>query len=530
MIADLRSGAAPAEISGDVCVVGTGPAGITLALELARKGKTVVLLEGGGPIYEEESQDLYRGAVTGHDHIDVANSRLRQFGGTSGHWTGLCAPLDPLDFEKRADMPTHGWPVTREELNPFYARAQDYLDLGPFKYELADWSAALPHKALPLDPARVFTDVYQESPPTRFAEKFYDRIANEPRIQCWMHASLTDVTLQDGSDVVRSITARTLDGRQTTVKAKTYVIACGGLENARILLNCRKQRPAGLGNERDLVGRYYTDHMTIETTTVMFNEGVDTSLYATDMEAAGTKLLIGLKLNPDLIKSMGLNNNSAFLVPQYEKEVYNDDFRDYGWIAFSTMLKTFSRGHVPDRFAERYCDMTDDLGQVATGVYRHAVRSFMPPVQPARVYKLRQDAEQSPNPDSRVTLITDKDPLGLNRIALDWRVTSDDLLKLRRTHQVIGAAIGAAGLGRMRLGIGEKPDLELAYSAYHHMGTTRMHDDPKQGVVDRDCRVHSVANLYMAGSSTFTTGGCANPTLTVVTLAIRLAEHLAVAA
>lgn len=526
MISDLRSGDAPKELVGDVCVVGTGPAGITLALELAKKGRRVVLLEGGGAAYETDSQALYKGAVVGHDNIDVANSRLRQFGGTSGHWTGMCAPLDTYDFEAREGIPHHGWPITRAELNPFYERAQSYLDLGPFKYEVADWDALAPAKPLPLDPKLVFTDVYQKSPPTRFAEKFKDTVANEPRIDCWLHANLIDVTLKDGSDAVESVTVATLDGRTATVRATTFVIACGGIENARILLNCRKQRPAGLGNENDLVGRYYTDHMTIETSLALFNENVDLGLYEGDVVLDGTVLNYGLKVNPTLIKQLGLNNNSAFLVPQYDDAVYRDDFRNYGWIGFSAMVKTFSHGHIPDRLEERYCDVVDDFGAVATGVYRNAMRHVLPR-ENALVFKLRQDAEQSPNPDSRVTLIGDKDPLGFNRVALDWRVTSDDLLKLRRTHEVIGQAIGAAGIGRLQLGIEEKPDLELAFSAYHHMGTTRMHADPRQGVVDADCRVHSVSNLYMAGSSTFTSGGCANPTLTVTTLAIRLAEHLA---
>jgi choline dehydrogenase-like flavoprotein len=528
MISDLRSGPPPGEIVGDVCIVGTGPAGISLALELSKKGRRVVLLEGGGPVYEQDSQDLYRGRVTGHHHIDTANSRLRQFGGTSGHWTGMCAPLDPLDFEPRDDVPHHGWPITRADLDPFYARAQDYLDLGPFKYEFGDWAAKLPGKPLPLDPGKVFTDVYQQSPPTRFAEKFHNAIRDDARIDCWLHANLTDIVLSDGSGVVESVTVRTLEGAQTKVRAKTFVIACGGIENARILLNSRKQRPAGIGNENDLVGRYYTDHMTIETSTVMFNEGVDTALYPEEIDVDGTMLALGLKIHPDLVKRLHLNNNSAFLVAQHDSEVYDDDFRNYGWIAFSTMLKTFSRGHVPDRFAEHYCDVVDDFGAVATGVYRHAVRKIAPPSR-ASVFKIRQDAEQSPNPDSRVSLIEEKDALGFNRIALDWRITSDDLLKLRRTHEVIGAAIGTAGVGRLQIGIPETPDPEVAYSGYHHMGTTRMHADPKQGVVDADCRVHSVRNLHMAGSSTFTTGGCANPTLTVTALAIRLADHLAVA-
>ena len=510
MIIDLRSGEAPSEFEADVCVFGSGPAGVTLALELARKGRDVLLLEGGGPKYEEDSQDLYRGEIIGDRNIDVANSRLRQFGGTSGHWTGFCAPLDPIDFEPRPGRPHFGWPIRRADLDPFYARAQDYLDLGPYRYDWASWRDVLRKPALPLDPTRVITDVFQQSPPTRFAEKYEKPIAESDRIRCVFHANLTDVALAPDGRSIASATVSTLERKTATVKARTFVLACGGIENARLLLNFRKDRPAGLGNENDLVGRFYTDHMTIETSLLMLNDGVDASAYSDYVEVDGATLSIGVKLEPGLVVREGLNNNSAFLVARHENDLYSNDFRNYGWIGFSTMVKAFSRGRWPDRAAEHYCDVVDDFGAVATGVYRHAVRRFLPP-EAARAYAIRQDAEQSPDPDSRVALIGETDPLGMNRISLDWRVTSDDLIRLRKSHQIMAAAFGAAGLGRMQVGIGDPPDLSIAYSGYHHMGTTRMHADPTRGVVDADCRLHSVGNLYVAGSSVFTTGGAANP-------------------
>lgn len=526
MILDLRAGDAPSSFEGDVCVVGTGPAGITLALELARKGRDVLLVEGGGAKFESDSQDLYRGDIVGHKNIDVANSRLRQFGGTSGHWTGFCAPLDKVDFEPRPGRAHFGWPIRRADLDPFYARAQSYLDLGPYRYDWASWKSEIPFPALPLDPARVYTDVFQQSPPTRFAEKYLGAISGEPRIRCVFHANLVDVTLDGAGRAVASATVSTLEGKTATVKAKTFVLACGGVENARLLLNFRKQRPAGLGNESGLVGRFYNDHMTIETSLVLLNESVDASLYSDFQTFGGATMSIGLKLDPGLVVREGLNNNSAFLVAQHENDLYSNDFRNHGWIAFSTMVKAFSRGQMPDQLSARYCDVVDDLPKIATGVYRHAMRRIAPP-DAARAFKIRQDAEQSPNPDSRVALIEAKDRFGMNRISLDWKVTSKDLLMLRRTHEIIGQAIGAAGLGRLQLGISDPPDPSIAYSGYHHMGTTRMHADPAKGVVDADCRLHSVQNLYVAGSSVFTTGGAANPTLTICALSIRLAEHLA---
>ncbi len=524
MIFDLRDYASDEPVAGPVCVIGAGPAGITLALELAGKGVDVVLLESGGRGYEPETQALYDGAVVGDRNTDVASSRLREFGGTSGHWTGLCAPLDPIDFEARPGVPHSGWPITRADLDDYYRIAQPYLELGKFDYAFANWKSRLAQPALPLDPEMARDAVYQQSPPTRFAETYWDAVSDNPRIRCFLHANLTDIVLRD--DAVDHCEFSTLENRKLRVRAENYVVACGGIENARVLLNCNRQRPDGIGNENGLVGRYFMDHLNCEVGTVLFSdEYIDLSLYDRVVVADGTAMQIGLKLPFDVIRREQLLNNTAFLVPQYENTAFSNDFRNYGWVSFSALVKAFAHGQKPDRFAENYCNSVENIDTVAVGIYRHAMRPFTKTGR-ALAAKFRQDAEQSPNPDSRVFLTDETDALGWRRIALDWRIAPSDLDSLRRTHERLGAAIGAAGLGRVQVGIGDPPDLDVVYTGYHHMGTTRMSDDPKRGVVDRNCRVHSVKNLYMGGSSVFTTAGTANPTLTIVALAARLADHL----
>jgi choline dehydrogenase-like flavoprotein len=524
MIIDLLDYQSGGAITTSVCIAGAGPAGITLALELAGNGVDVILMESGGKGYEAETQALYEGEVVGNPNTDVASSRLREFGGTSQHWTGLCAPLQPIDFEAREGVPHSGWPISREDLDPYYAAAQPYLQLGPFNYSYADWKKDLAFPPLDLDPDMVGNAVYQQSPPTRFAETYWDEIENNPRIRCFLHANLTDVALKD--DAVDYFEFSTLEGRKIRVRADNHVIACGGIENARVLLNCNKQRSAGIGNENDLVGRYFMDHLNCEIGTVLFSDDdIDLDLYNGMVEAAGTNLEIGLKLPADLMRREGLLNNTAFLIPEYENVAFSNDFRGHGWVSFSSIVKAFAHGQKPDRFTENYCNAVEDADTIVVGIYRHLARPFAPRGRTLAA-KLRQDAEQSPNPNSRVTLTEDTDAFGWRRIALDWQIAPSDLLSLRRTHELIGAAIGAAGLGRVQLGITDPPDLDVVYTGYHHMGTTRMSDDPRNGVVDHHCRVHSVKNLYMAGSSVFTTAGTSNPTLTIVALAARLADHL----
>lgn len=524
MIIDLRDHDPQEPVIGAVCIVGAGPAGITLALELANKGVDVILMESGGRTYEAETQALYEGEVIGDGNTDIASSRLRQFGGTSGHWTGLCAPLDPIDFEAREGVPHSGWPITRADLDPHYEVAQAYLQLGPFNYDFSAWRDRIDAKPLPLDPEMVRDAVYQQSPPTRFAETYWDAIATSNQIRCFLHANLIDILLVD--DAVGHFEFSTLEGRTARVRATHFIVACGGIENASILLNCNKQRAEGIGNENGLVGRYYMDHLNCEAGAILFaDEDVNLALYDELFEVDGAALSIGLKLPADVMRRDALLNNTAFLVPEFEDATFNDDFRNHGWVSFSNMVKAFSQGKTPERFAENYCNAAEDADAIAVGVYRHVMRGFIPAGRTVAA-RLRQDAEQSPNPDSRIFLSDETDVFGWKLAGLDWQIAPSDLDSLRRTHEHIGAAVGAAGLGRLQIGIPDPPDFDIVYTGYHHMGTTRMHDSPLSGVVDANCKVHSVKNLYMAGSSVFTTCGTANPTLTIVALAARLADHL----
>jgi choline dehydrogenase-like flavoprotein len=331
--------------------------------------------------------------------------------------------------------------------------------------------------------------------------------------------------LSEAGEVTR-LEVVSYSGKTVYVEAKRVVLACGGIENARLLLNCDGQRKAGIGNENDLVGRYFMDHMNCTLgELVPADPRGDISFYEPH-DADGVPLLTGLRLTDKLLRDENLLHTTVFLSPVWETQSYNDDFRDHSWVAFSAMAKAFARGQMPDQFWPRLCTIADSPGTVATGLYRHVRRRFEPPGS-VKTLQFRQDAEQAPNPDSRVTLNGERDPFGLRRVTLDWRLTEHDLLSLRRTHELIGQAAGAAGIGRVRLGIDKPPSFDQIFTGYHHMGTTRMHADARKGVVDANCKVHSVANLYMAGSSVFTTGGTANPTLTITALAIRLASHLA---
>ncbi len=525
MFMDLRTLEADAELNAPVCIVGAGAAGITMALELEAKGIDVLLLESGGFRYENDTQALYEGTVAGHQNTDLTYSRLREFGGTTGQWTGLCAPLDPIDFQARPATGNIAWPITRSDLDPFYARAQPYLELGDYRYDATDWSTILSGTPLALPDDLVGPAVYQHSPPTRFAERYRDPIEQAAHVRCVLHANISDIVLNGSGTAVDHIEVKTLEGQSHRVSASHFVVACGGIENARILLNARNQRPAGLGNENDLVGRYFMDHLNVEASRIMLADARrDLGYY--DQATDTTVLEIGLKVAEERMRAEDLLNNTAFMRVVWKDEAFNDDFRDHAWLSFSALAKTFARGEVPDRLAERTCNVLEAPGSIITGVSRNIQRRLSEGGEIDHI-ALRQDAEQAPDRNSRVMLNDDVDALGVNKVTLDWRVSRSDMESLRRSHEIIGQALGQSGIGRLQLGVIDPEDLTNVFTGYHHMGTTRMHDDPRQGVVDANCRLHSVANLYMAGSSVFTTVGTANPTLTITALAVRLADHIA---
>jgi len=232
MFSDAREVEDGAIIEGDICIVGAGAAGITLALGLLDGGRRIVLLESGGFDYDHDTQALYQGVNLGLPYYDLDVCRLRYFGGTTNHWEGRCRPLDPIDFEARPWVPHSGWPITKATLDPFYARAHEICQLGPYRYDPADWLQP-GESALAFDPARITTNLWQFSPPTRFGETYRQALAMAPDVEVLLHADVVDIATNEAGAEVDRLQVATLSGRRFGVRARAYVLACGGIENAR---------------------------------------------------------------------------------------------------------------------------------------------------------------------------------------------------------------------------------------------------------------------------------------------------------
>lgn len=487
-------------LEGDLCIVGAGAAGLSIALEWIGRHETVLLLEGGGLQYEAAMQDLYRGEIVGLPYFPLEAARLHFFGGTTGHWAGFCSTLDAIDLETRDWVPHSGWPIRREDLDPFYARAQPLLQLGPYDYAADSWQRRDPTLVpLPLDPRVVWTKMWQFSPPTRFGATYRDAIFTAPNVHLYTHANVCAIEPTADHTAVQGLRIRQLDGNELRVRARHYVLACCSIQNARLLL------ASNLGNAHDLVGRYFMEHLEIPSSLLALTPAaVQPGMKMYEWTHGVTKARGELALAPAVQRAQRILNGTVSLEPGAPDDVAQSTFQAI----------------TPD---------------VLTAQRDSEARGLSAPASPAaapsgRFFHVMTRQEQAPNPSSRVTLSDERDAMGMPRVRLDWRLTDLDRQSFRRFYDVLEREFSARGLGRVQV-------LDWVRSAdsvwpktlsggWHHMGTTRMHGDPRQGVVDSNCNVHGLANLSIAGASVFPTAGAVNPTLTLVALSLRLSDHL----
>jgi choline dehydrogenase-like flavoprotein len=525
MLSDLRT-VEPRDLEADVCVVGCGPAGITVATELAARGVGVVVLESGDVGRERAADALGAGESVGYPYVPLARTRARGVGGTSLHWEmeteggdegWIARPLDPLDFEARPGVPASGWPFGSGDLARYYERAQQIAGLGPFRYSADDWTAD-PNPPFELPSEVVATRVFQRGHET-FA-RYAPDLARDDRIRVLTHATSTGFSTDPDGRRVAHASVADRNGRSIRVVARRFVLASGGIENARQLLLSRGVHASGIGNEHDLVGRFFMERLSGRGG-VLVPASPDliarAGLYASHL-VDGTRVQGVVGLAPEVVRREGLRNAILWLRAS-PRATTARGVQSLLTLSRLARRQPRSLAHVPGHV--RY--VARDLPDVASTILRRALR------RPAAstVFQLGIQAEQAPNPDSRVTLGDARDSLGLPVARLDWRPTDDDRESIRRTIELLDDGFGRARLGRIRFNFGDRTPPSLYLGNFHHVGTTRMHADPRHGVVDAIGRVHGVSNLYVAGSSVFPTSGYANPTLTLVALAVRLAEHLA---
>lgn len=494
-------------IEGDICIIGAGTAGISIALDWIDTPYKVILLEGGGFEYDDQIQNLNKGASTGQKYFPLQSSRLRYFGGTTGHWAGMCAPFDAIDFKKREYVPHSGWPMDRKDLDPFYARANKTLKLGPYPYDYEYWKKKLPNlNPFPLDENVVWNKMWQFSQ-ARFGTLYKDAIVNAKNVHLYTYANAVNILTDENVSSFKEVIVKNHAGKTHRVKAKHCIMACGTIQNTRLLLASDSQAKQGLGNDNDIVGRYFMEHLEIASAELWLLKPFPTDLYTwtKGVTKASAELAITEKMQ---IKHQILNGTASLMSLAYGR---NQKPRIETW-----------QEEDPRKAAQRMRENWDTA-------YRKAKRENSGSV--SRAFLLNTRIEQTPNPNSRITLGNEKDGLGVPRANLHWQLTGMDKQSIRKIYHLIGQQIGIAGIGRLKLMEYLRDDNDTTWpegtnGGWHHMGTTRMSDDPKSGVVNVNCQVHGVSNLFVAGAACYATSGASNPTLTLVALSLRLSDFV----
>ena len=369
MISDANNVPRDSVIEVDVCIVGAGAAGITIAREFAGQAQSVCLLESGGHSFEPGAQSLNEGESGGVLSQPLNGIRLRGLGGTTAVWSGRCRPLDELDFDARDWVPNSGWPFAKSEMDPYYLRAHEVCELGPYDYDVASWEAATGTPRLPIEAGTVENAVFQNSPPTQFGVKYKPEIATAPNIQCFLHATVTGLDFAQDGARVKSARVGTLDGNTFRVVASKFVLALGGIENARFLLLADQEHPGRVGNAHDRVGRYFMEHpeqdpaYVVPESSTIDDTFVTRNLRCKEPDA----VLIGfLTLTDETKKKEGLLNANVVM----QRQESEGDPKQNGIGSLRYLAERIRNGEVPDEFGEHVSRIIRDADLIADGVYR----------------------------------------------------------------------------------------------------------------------------------------------------------------
>lgn len=525
MISDARELPENEELECDLCIVGGGPAGITLAREMIGSPLRVILLESGDLGYEDDTQSLYQGESVGLKVTPMDRTRLRILGGSSNHWAGNCMQLSDFDFEKKDWMPFSGWPIRRAELDPFYERARSYVELPDVaNFDLDFWLDKVGPSPLPFNPELITLAQSYQSPPTAFGDVYYDDMEAAENLRVFLNANVQTLETEETARQVERAHVACINGPKFSVRAKRFVVAVGGMETPRLLLLSNDVAKNGLGNDNDLVGRFFADSVRLQTSFFLFSgrRHSDFDLYTDLQEYQDQTTRFYLLSSPELQRREEIGGFSFVL--------RNADATpgQKSLVRLSRMMRSGDLENVGMHLGNLVTDLDGAANAIASrgfGLRAHLIpRNWLSPSFGIDCF---------PEPSSRVTLSDQRDLFGQQQLKLDWRLHERDLVTAKRAVQIMTSELGRMGYGRVWSQVLQDdftwPDyvdsgLTFVLDGKHHMGTARMSEDPKQGVVDPHGRVHSVDNLYVAGSAVFPTHGRGTPTLTIVALSIRMAD------
>lgn len=529
-------------LSADICIVGAGPAGITLAISLMAHGKNVLLIEAGGPRGEAGAQAFYKGYTDNPAlHQAPETDRTRGLGGTSAMWGGRCMPYDPQDFDRRDHIENSGWPFAIDTLEPYYRAAQTAAEAGNWAYTAAE--AGLPGDMI----ERAETDVLRLdtlerwSPPTHFGKKYRDDLRASMHVTVLTGA--VAVGLAEDNGQVTEIQLRTVKGNKNLrVKAGTVVLAGGGLEVPRLLMHTATGAKPALGDHSGWLGRGYMSHVGGVIAKLHISAGRSV-VFGYEQDTDNVYLRRRLTLSAAAQAAHRLPNMYALL----DRPLLDDASHDSAVLSLTYLAKRLLQRQSRSEYADKSGNFANykrhlknllfGAPEVLTVLPRFGRKRFLTGRRlPSLLLKSKGDhyylyfhAEQSAVQDSRIALVPETDALGMRKLRVEVKLSEPDAEGIVRAHRLIGSELKKTGAGQLEF-LGADPlALVKACKATlgHHVGATRMTDSPATGVVDKDCKVFGTNNLYIASAAVLPSSSQAHPTLTVLALALRLSDHLA---
>jgi glycine/D-amino acid oxidase-like deaminating enzyme len=530
----------------DCCVVGAGPVGLSLALEAADAGLRVLLLDAGTLSGREDTAAIAaRPASRVLDpatHAPMEQATRRGLGGSSWLWGGRCVPFEAIDFEPRDYIESSGWPITLADVSPWEAVAASYLDCGAptFRSNAAGWPD--------LGEVR-FSQLERWSRQPKLAPRLGAQVTEHPGIAVLCEATVTDLGIDEAGTVVDHLVVLHRK-RPVVIRARSVVLACGGLETTRLLLAVQRRLPDHFGGTDGPLGRHYMGHLTGSIANILLTDASDIADLDFRLDKHDTYVRRRFSFSEEALRQRRLLNTSFYAdnPPFYDARHRNPtlslvflalSFAPVGRRILAEGIRLRHIGPRPRRYAPHLLNIARRPFRAAADALQILRKRYLSPVRKpgfllrnaGGTYALHFHAEQIPNPDSRVTLSATTGTGALPGIDIDFRYAQHDLDSVLESHRLLDERLRASGRGRL-VYLDDEGDREAAVVAqatdgFHHIGTTRMSAEPGDGVVDRDSRVHGMDNLFLASSSVFRTAGEANPTFLAVCLAVRLAHHLA---
>jgi choline dehydrogenase-like flavoprotein len=524
MLIDARQLSPEAVLETDLCIVGSGPAAITMAQEFNNTPLRVLLLEAGG---------------------------LEKVGGNARCWcihtsktkhSVRLLPLAEADFEERPSLPHSGWPITRDALGLYYVRAQMALGLAPLSYTIADWEEPWACE-LPIRSDRILTGLFQFGLGEAVRGAGVAELTRSKNITLCHHATALELLSNEQCSRVTAVRVASAPNREFLTKANQVVLAGGGFSAAELLLSSDRVQPAGLGNTHDVVGRYFMDHPLllggkfVPASRQLFSEMAFYDLH----DVRGTSIMGHLTLSNEALRREKILNLNMMLYPRGENDRGHSILTRRQRQGFEAARRIRRRSHrsrpsvsdlvramrgadgvvkiLVDKYRLKFGLLDAHLDRGGWSQRKDSARRFTH-------FEVLHLAEQAPHPDNRIVLTQERNALGQRKSHLEWQWHAEDVAATMRAQEVFAEELQKAGLGEFQIVRSNGAPVVIQTSTAHYMGATRMSDDPHAGVVDQNCRVHGIDNLFIASSSVFPTGGFANPTLTIVALSLRLADHL----